>query len=80
MTRGRESDPKTWREFLDADLRDQGIGQPDYGDNVEACLQIALESGSIIENVGSQKELEGKLREILVSYGIEGNPRTQERK
>ena len=78
LARGRESDPKTWEEFLAADLRDRGIGQPEYGDNVEACLKIARESGRIIENVGSQRDLESKLQEILNSYGIEGNPKSKE--
>lgn len=41
VERNRESDPKTWEEFLKVDDRDKGIGESDTGQNVGRCMSIA---------------------------------------
>ncbi|MEM5772679.1 MAG: AAA family ATPase [Candidatus Aenigmatarchaeota archaeon] len=60
--RGREGDPKTWEEFLAADERDQGKGEPLYGQRVRECLQMA---DFLIVNDGTQEEVNEKINLFL---------------
>ncbi|MEM5879593.1 MAG: AAA family ATPase [Candidatus Aenigmatarchaeota archaeon] len=60
--RGREGDPKTWEEFVAADERDQGVGEPLYGQRVRECLQMA---DFLIVNDGTQEEVNEKISRIL---------------
>jgi dUTP pyrophosphatase len=39
--RNRESDPKTWEDFLKVDARDLGIGEPEDGQQVGKCIAMA---------------------------------------
>lgn len=39
--RGQERDPKVWEDFGLQDERDQGIDQPEHGQNVRGCLELA---------------------------------------
>ena len=41
VERNRESDPKTWEDFVKVDDRDQGVGEEKTGQAVEACVQQA---------------------------------------
>jgi len=41
VARNRESDPKTWEEFLKVDERDKGIGESESGQNVGKCMGMA---------------------------------------
>ena len=41
MSRNRESDPKTWEEFLRIDLRDKGEGEQKSGQQSAACMELA---------------------------------------
>jgi dephospho-CoA kinase len=60
--RGREGDPKTWEEFLAADERDQGVGEPLYGQRVRECIQMA---DFLLMNDGTQEEVNEKILRIV---------------
>jgi dephospho-CoA kinase len=67
--RGQPQDPKTWEEFLVQEKRDQGLGQPEYGQNVAGCLELAdtvIETKLQLALVCQQVEyyLERKLAEL----------------
>ncbi len=62
--RGKEYDPKTWEEFEKAEQRDRGVGQEDYGQQVEKCLEMA---DIVLENNSTKEELEEKIRLLLSS-------------
>ncbi|MCK9595866.1 dephospho-CoA kinase [Candidatus Pacearchaeota archaeon] len=54
LLRNRESDPKTFEEFLAVDARDKGIGEKETGQGVAKCMAMA--NYSIINN-GTLEEL-----------------------
>ncbi|MEM5829548.1 MAG: AAA family ATPase [Candidatus Aenigmatarchaeota archaeon] len=60
--RGREGDPKTWEEFLVLDERDQGEGEPLYGQRVRECLQMA---DFLIINDCSLEKINEKVAKIV---------------
>jgi len=60
--RGDVRDPKTREEFDQMDARDQGSGEPPYGQQVAACVQTADYK---IVNDGTLEELHQKLREAM---------------
>ncbi|MEM5869661.1 MAG: AAA family ATPase [Candidatus Aenigmatarchaeota archaeon] len=60
--RAREGDPKTWEEFVTVDERDQGIGEPLYGQRVRECLEMA---DFLIVNDGSPQEVNEKISRIV---------------
>ncbi len=62
LKRGKESDPKTFEEFLQVDERDQGKGEPSYGQQVGECMQMA---DFVVDNSGTMEELKRKLQELL---------------
>jgi len=39
--RNRENDPVTFDEFIQIDNKDLGVNEPDYGQGVSKCLQLA---------------------------------------
>ncbi len=41
LKRGRESDPKTWQDFLEMDKRDRGFSEGKSGQQVEKCMELA---------------------------------------
>jgi dephospho-CoA kinase len=61
LERKKGGDPKTFEEFLEIDEIDLGKDQPDYGQNVKACLKLA---DYLVINDGSISELNKKLEEI----------------
>jgi len=68
MSRQRESDPMKWEEFLRIDKIDFKSGQGKEGRNIKACLK---KSDFLIENIGTLRNLEEEIREILkkILYG-----------
>ncbi|MEM5836648.1 MAG: AAA family ATPase [Candidatus Aenigmatarchaeota archaeon] len=60
--RGKEGDPKTFEEFLKADERDQGIGEPLYGQRVRECMEMA---DFLIINDGTLQQLNEKVGKIV---------------
>jgi dephospho-CoA kinase len=60
--RAREGDPKTWEEFLEVDERDQGVGEPLYGQRVRECIQMA---DFLLINDGTQEEVDKKVSRIV---------------
>ena len=62
VKRNRDSDPKTWEEFVAVDERDQGKDQPEYGQKVRKCIEMA---DVVIQNDGSLEELKKKVEEII---------------
>jgi len=60
--RGEKTDPKTFEEFLEAEKRDLGEGQPDYGQKVGACMKIA---DITIVNDGSLQDFEDKIKQAF---------------
>jgi len=41
FARGQERDPKAWEDFQKQEARDQGIGQPEHGQQVLSSLELA---------------------------------------
>jgi dephospho-CoA kinase len=60
--RGRPLDPKTFEEFDQLDRRDQGEGEPAYGQHVKKCLEMA---DIMINNDGNESEINAKMQEIF---------------
>jgi len=60
--RKRESDPKSWEEFVVADERDQGINQPEYGQQVRKCIEMA---DVVLQNDGSLEEFQKKVEDVI---------------
>ncbi len=57
--RKNEKDPKTWEDFVKDDLRDSGRAQPEYGQQVDKCMQLAdfhVINNSNLENLKKQVE------------------------
>lgn len=59
--RGEQRDPKSENEFKSMDSRDQGQGEPEFGQQVKKCLEMADYQ---IVNEGSVQQLEAKIAEI----------------
>jgi len=62
VKRKRPIDPKTWEEFIVADERDQGKDQPEYGQQVRKCIEMA---DLIIQNDGSMEEFKRKVEDAI---------------
>jgi len=62
LERQRPGDPRTLAEFLEVDARDRGVGEPEEGQQVGACLQLAQFT---LWNDGTLEELRGKLGAVL---------------
>jgi len=60
--RNREWDPKTREEFDELEARDRGVGQEDYGQQVQRCLDMA---DLVIDNNGSLNELQESIGYFL---------------
>lgn len=60
--RGREWDPATWEEFEKLEERDRGIGQEDFGQQVEKCLKMA---DIVVDNNGNLEEFQTNLGYFL---------------
>jgi dephospho-CoA kinase len=60
--RARKDDPKTWEEFLEMDARDQGDGQPEYGQQTRMCMDKA---DFKIDNDGTEEEFLAKIDESV---------------
>lgn len=61
--RARKDDPKTIEEFNALDSRDQGEGEPEYGQQTKKCIEKA---DFVIINDGSVEQLEAKVNEIII--------------
>ena len=62
VSRHRELDPITWRDFLAADKKDFKSGQGKFGRNIIACLKKA---DLLVVNDGTVKQLEKKVESWL---------------
>lgn len=60
--RARVDDPLTWEEFLVADARDQGINEPEWGQQTKKCIEQA---DFLIENNSSLEEFQRKIDETM---------------
>lgn len=63
--RGKLSDPKTFEEFVAMDERDLGKDEPEYGQQVKACLERA---DFLLINDGTIEEFENKLSETVNQF------------
>ena len=61
VKRGRSDDPKNWKEFEQMDQRENGVGEPEYGQHVADCIALA---DWVIVNDGSLTELERKVDKL----------------
>lgn len=55
--RQKDKDPKNWEEFLISDKRDSGIEEPVYGQQVNACMEMAdfkITNNSDLESLKNQ--------------------------
>lgn len=62
LKRNKKTDPKTFEEFVVLDKRDQGEGEPEYGQQTRKCIEKA---DLTIVNDGSVEDLEKKVNEII---------------
>lgn len=60
--RNRVADPKTWEEFTVADERDQGKDQPNYGQQVSKCIEMA---DIVLQNDSTLEEFKGKVEDLV---------------
>lgn len=60
--RNREGDPAIWEEFVRLDERDQGKDEPEYGQQVKKCIEMA---DVLIQNDGSLEELQQKVLDSI---------------
>jgi dephospho-CoA kinase len=65
VSRNRESDPITWKEFLAADKKDFKSGQGKLGRNITACLK---KTDLLIHNNKEVKDLEKKMKDWLSNF------------
>ncbi len=65
MKRNRPIDPKTWEEFIAADERDQGKDEPEYGQQVKRCMEMA---DVVIQNDGSLEDFEKKVEDVIKEF------------
>ncbi len=69
VERNRESDPKTFEEFLRVDNRDKGVGESTTGQAVEKCMQLAdvtlINSGTLEEAREDVKKLYDELEKKI---------------
>jgi dephospho-CoA kinase len=66
LKRGRSSDPKDWKSFLEMDKRDQGVNCNDSSQHVYLCMQAADIKIYIEEMHG----IRDKIKEKLFIYGL----------
>ena len=62
VKRGRPGDPNTLEEFQELDNRDQGTGQPDYGQQTRRCIEQA---DFLITNDGTFDDFQKKIAETV---------------
>lgn len=70
LNRGEKRDPKTVEEFKAMDARDRGVGEPEWGQQVDKCLEIADYK---IINDSTMEELERKVMEIMQKIMVDKN-------
>jgi len=61
VERNRESDPKTWNDFLVVDNRDKGVGEVETGQAVGKCMEQA---NFELINSGTLDEVKEKVKEL----------------
>lgn len=62
VKRNRDIDPKIWEEFVATDERDQGKDQPEYGQQVRKCIEMA---DVVLQNDGSLEEFQKKVEDVI---------------
>ena len=62
VKRNRDIDPKKWEEFIVVDERDQGKDQPEYGQQVRKCIEMA---DAIIQNDDTLEEFKRKVEDAI---------------
>lgn len=60
--RKREGDPATLEEFIRLDERDQGKDEPEYGQHVRKCIEMA---DIVLQNDGSLEEFQKKVEDLI---------------
>ena len=59
---GHYNDPKVFEEFVVLDERDQGMNEPEFGQQVKKCMEQA---NATIVNDGTVEQLKQKIDEIF---------------
>ncbi len=60
--RPNRNDPKTWDDFVAADSREMGDTEPQYGLQLEGCIEQA---NFVVSNDGSLEDLQKKVDELI---------------
>ena len=63
--RGESHDPKTWTEFRVQEDRDQGVGQPEYGQHILESLELA---DFVIDTDKVKSEVFKQVEKVLKEY------------
>lgn len=61
LSRARPMDPRTLEEFIAVDKRDQGENEPEYGQQVKKCFELA---DFVLQNNGNVETFQEKLKEV----------------
>jgi len=61
IERARQSDPKSWEDFLAMERRDMGLAEKTSGQMVGGCMEMA---DYLIFNTGSLEELKTKIEDV----------------
>ena len=67
VKRAKESDPKNWEDFVRLDNRDFGIGEPDWGQQSQRCMEMA---DFKIENNGDVEEFMKRINQVYEKIQI----------
>jgi dephospho-CoA kinase len=62
VQRNKPTDPKTPEDFAKVDDRDQGVGEPDYGQQVRKCIEMA---DYALINDGNYEDFMKKCDEVI---------------
>lgn len=77
INRHRDIDKNEKSRIREDFERDLGIDQPEFGQNVRGCMEIADRH---IVNNGTIEELGKKIEKTLIAIGVEGNHNHREKK
>lgn len=62
VARNKSTDPKTFEDFQKIDERDQGMNEPEYGQQVRKCIEMA---DYVLINDGNYEDFMNKCDEVI---------------
>jgi len=65
IKRGKPTDPKTPEDFAKVDDRDQGVNEPEYGQQVKRCIEMA---DFVLVNDGTYDDFMKKCDDVISKF------------